>query len=335
MNKPSQAPRRPLLWLWTAALLVCLMASPALAQAEVIDRIVAKINRDIITLNDLKRASGPYMLAFGIDPQTLPQRPDADEIYRQVLDDMINTQLLVQEAQTLKLKVNDGDVARWIDNTVTQQNITEEQFKTALRSKGIRWRDYRTYIRDNLLKFRVIQVRIGSKVKVSQSELEDAYKDSYGEDAGEGVKVVDVSHIFIPLAADADVETRKRAETLVTNTHKRVLAAEEDFATIAREVSAGPTASDGGYLGTYRNGDLAGPIEKVVFSAEQGDTTEPIKVDSGYHIFRVHEIRSERDPRVEERMESLRGKLREKELNRELNQWLETLRQKSYVKVMY
>lgn len=335
MNKTQPAFRRPLLWLWTAALLACLLAAPTVTQAEIIDRIVAKINRDIITLNDLKRASGPYMLAFGIDPQTLPQRPDADEIYRQVLDDMINTQLLVQEAQTLQLKVNDDDVSRWIDNTVSQQNISEDQFKTALGAKGIRWQDYRSYIRDNLLKFRVIQVKIGSKVKVSQSELEDAYEDTYNEPAGAGVKVVDVSHIFIPLAPDADLETRKRAEVLVTNTHKRILAAEEDFATIAREVSSGPTASDGGYLGTYRNGDLAGPIEKVVFAAEQGDTTEPIKVDSGYHIFRVHEVREERDPRVEERMERLRGKLREKELNRELTQWLETLRQKAYVKVMF
>ncbi len=312
-----------------------MVAVPAITSAEIIDRIVAKINSEIITLNDLKRASGPYLLAFGIEPGTLDGRKDAPEIYTQVLDDMINTRLLVQEANSLQLKVTDADVARWIENTVQQQRLTQDQFKAALQQKGIRWQDYRTYIRDNLLKFRVIQVRIGSKVKVSQQDIDRAYNDVYDEGPGNGAKVIDVSHIFVPKPKDGDEETLARAKKLIEDTHQRVLEAKEDFAAIAREVSAGPTSQDGGYLGTYRSGDLSGEIEEVVFAAEAGDTTAPIEVESGFHIFRLHEIRTERDPRVEERMNKLRGKLREEQLNKQLTGWLETLRQKSYVKVMF
>jgi peptidyl-prolyl cis-trans isomerase SurA len=327
-------PTRHLLAALTIAALA-LLGAPDAPRAEIIDRVVAKINREIITLNDLKRASGPYLLAFGIEPEALPERDDADQIYKQVLEDMINTQLLVQEANTLKLSVTDDDVSRWVEDTIRRQNLSEDQFKTALQSKGIRWQDYRAYIRDNLLKFRVIQVRVGSRVKVSDDDLNDAYRAEFAEDPGLGVKVIDVSHIFVPLAADAPEDQRARAADLIERTFQRVQNDAEDFAAVAREVSAGPTATDGGYLGTYRRGDLTAAIEKVVFDANQGDITPPIKVDTGYHIFRVHEVRTERDPRVEERLEQLRGKLREKELNRELTQWLDGLRQKAYVKVMY
>lgn len=315
--------------LFCAALLV----SAAPSHAEVIDRIVAKINKEIITLNDLKRASGPYLLAFGIEPSSMATRSDAGQIYKQVLDDMINTRLLVQEARTLQLKISEDDVSNWIRNTITQQKLSEDQFRGALRSKGIRWQDYRQYIQDNLLKFRVIQTRIGSRVKVTDEELNDAYRDEFGEDPDSGIKTIEVSHIFLPVPENPSEDQLQRLEELVKRSHKRVAVDEEDFAAVAKEVSSGPTASDGGYLGTYQPGDLAQEIDQIIFSKQEGDITDPIRVSSGYHIFRVHGLSSKRDPRVEERMKQLTGKLREAQLNKQLTQWIETLREKSYVRV--
>ena len=72
---------------------LCIVALLAVdtAHAEIIDRIVAKVNSEIVTLGELKRGSGPYLLAFGIEPDGLDARDDADKIYAQILDDMINT----------------------------------------------------------------------------------------------------------------------------------------------------------------------------------------------------------------------------------------------------
>lgn len=325
--------RRP----WIVLLLcVALQAIPAAASAEVIDRIVAKINRDIVTLQELRRASGPYLLSFGIDPAELGEREDADKLYQQVLDDLINTRLLLQEANALQIKVSDEDVNEWISrNTLRQQQISEDQLRGALQEKNIRWQDYRRYIQDNLLKLRVIQIRVGSKVKVSDDEVLDAYQQEYGQAPGAGIKVCDISHIFIPLPEGADEVKTAEVEALAQKTWKRVTLGGDEFSAVAKEVSAGPTAADGGHLGVYKPGELDEALDKVVFQAKVGDITEPVRVPSGFHILRIHDARVERDPEVEDQMDDLREKLREAELNKQLTQWLDELRQKSYVKVLY
>ena len=95
-----------------------------------------------------------------------------------------------------------------------------------------------------------------------------------------------------------------------------------------------PTASDGGFLGTYRAGELGPEIDAAVFAAEGASITKPVRVSKGVHIFRIHDVRLERDPKVERRMGKLRVALREKELEKQLKSWIESLRQKAYVRVL-
>lgn len=316
-----------------AAALVATVFAPT-ARAEIIDRIVAKVNSEIVTLGELKRGSGPYLLAFGIEPDGVEAREDSEKIYAQILDDMINTRLLVQEARTLQLEVGDADVDQWIQNITSRQGLSEDQFRTALDEKGIRWGDYRRYVKDNLLKFRVVQIKVASKVKVSDDELVAAYVDTHNEDPGQGVKTVDISHIFLPIDPEASPSKTAQVMDLANSTYDRVKSSGATFADVAKEVSAGPTAADGGFLGTYRAGELGPEIDAAVFKTEAGGVTKPVRVSKGVHIFRVHDVRSERDPKVEKRLQALRVSLREKELNKQLGFWIEALRQKAYVRVL-
>ena len=316
--------------------LSCLLSVPDEARAEVIDRIVAKINREIITLHELKRASGPYLFAFGIDPNEIDKRPDADKIYNQVLQDMINTRLLLQEANALKIEVSDDDVTRWIGSIHQRMNLSEDQFRSTLLDKGIRWSDYRHYVHDNLLKVRVIQVRISSRIKITDEEVTRAFKESFGQDPeSAGVKTFDVSHIFVPFPEEPTEEDIARVLDIANNTHKRVTEGKEEFRDVAKEVSAGPTAAEGGYLGAYQKGDLGKEIESVVFTHKEGDITDPILVSTGYHIFKIHTLTLERDPKIQERLDKLRAELREEELNKELDTWVQNLREKAYVRVTF
>lgn len=318
-----------------AAVALTLLVGAGQAHAEVIDRIVAQVNSEIITLHDLKRASGPYLFAFGIDPREMGKRDDANKIYQQVLDDMINTRLLLQEARQLQLEITDEDVSRWVSGIYRQMNMSEQQFRDSLRARGIRWSDYRRYVHDNLLKVRVIQIKVSSRIKVSDDELVKVYRETFGDDPNAGQKTVSVSHIFIPVPKDADDARRKTVEDLVERTHARVTRGNEDFKEVAREVSAGPTAEDGGFLGTYRPGELGKAIDAAVFDTPENEITAPIDVGRGFHIFKVHTVDYERSPKVNERLEKLRQQLREEELNQELDTWVKDLRNKAYVRVLY
>ncbi len=320
--------------LGVASVALIALVSVDAVHAEIIDRIVAKVNSEIVTLGELKRGSGPYLLAFGIEPEGLDARPDADKVYGQILEDMINTRLLVQEARTLQLEVGENDVDQWITNITSRQGLTEDQFKTALKQKGIRWGDYRKYVKDNLLKFRVVQIKVASKVKISDEELVTAYIDQHKEDPGAGIKTVDISHIFLPIDPDASPSKQAQVMDLANATWKRADGDGAKFAELAKEVSAGPTAAEGGFLGTYREGELGPEIDTAVFVTEAGGITKPVRVSKGVHIFRVHDVRSERDPKVEKRLQALRVSMREKELNKQLGSWIQALRQKAYVRVL-
>jgi len=299
----------------------------------VIDRIVAKINDDIITLNDLKRASGPQLLARNLSREQLERASNADEIYQQILDDMINTRLLVQEAKDLQLDVTEEDVDQWIGNVVRSENATEDQFRDELQARGVRWRDYRTFIKESLLKVRVVQVKVASRVNVTDAEVAQAYREKYGAPPGEGVKAVDLSHIHIPYPEEQTPEKMADVQALVARV-MRDLDTGRPFADLAKEVGAGSTAQNGGYLGKFKPDGLR-PEYAPVFDLEPGEYTTPIEIANGYHIFRVNEVFIERDQKIDARLEAIQTKLVGAQRERELKLWLDALRQRAYVKVMY
>jgi parvulin-like peptidyl-prolyl isomerase len=232
------------------------------------------------------------------------------------------------------LTVSDVEVDQWIANIQNQQNLSEDEFKAALGEKGIRWGDYRRYVKDNLLKFRIVQYKIANKVKVTDEELVTAYRDEFKEDPGAGMKTVELSHIFLPIDPDASPAKVAEVAELAAATYRRVKGGGPTFAEVAKEVSAGPTASDGGFLGTYRAGELGPEIDTAVFAAEAATVTTPIRVSKGLHIFRIHDVRLERNPRVERRLGKLRVSLRERELEKHLRFWVDALRNKAYVRVL-
>jgi parvulin-like peptidyl-prolyl isomerase len=160
-----------------------------------------------------------------------------------------------------------------------------------------------------------------------------AYSAEFKAPPAAGVTTVDVSHIFVP-KPEGDGADPAKAKKLIESVVVR-LTAGEPFAAVAAEVSAGPTASDGGRLGKYRPGELDKEIDVVVFSMKAGETSGPIEVGSGFHVFTVHDVIVERDPKVEERIARLRAQLREELLNKQLALWLDSLRQRAYVRVMY
>ena len=334
---PSHHPTAVATRLLTALIvaLAALTVTPAAQapRAEVIDRIVAKINGDIITLHDLRRAAGPYVLSLNRDPDELNNPEFARTIYGDVLDDMINTRLLLQQARELQLEISDDDVTRWIGSIASRQQLKVEQFRDALKSKGVSWQDYRRFVHDNLLKFRVIQIKLGSRIKITDDELSKAYADRFGQEP-KRVKTVRLSQILIRTPED-DPDLAKRGEQLVKDTYQR-LQSGEDFGDVAREVSMGSTAENGGILpDPFQPGALPPAFEEAVFATKASEFTAPIYGRSGYSIFLVRQIEFQLDDKVQQQLDQLRNVLYEAELNKSLTSWIDTLRKRAYIETMF
>lgn len=317
---------------WMTLLVVIAALAPRLAHAEIIDRIVARVNDDVVTLYDIRQAAIPYVLERGMNPDVLDQPQRRGKLYKDVLKDLIDRKLLVQEATKLELAVTDAELEQYIAYTRQQQNLTPEQFEAEITKYGMRYDAYREMVRQTLLKIRIIKIKIGSQVNVTPNEVDQVYRERYGAD-GDTEKFVTVSHILFRPEKDTPEENaaaRKRGLAALQR-----LANGEDFDTVARETSEGPTATKGGFLGSFRHGELDPEFEKVAFALEPGQRSGLVKTKFGYHIIFVSAVDQRGAPDVDQRKDAIRGELQEKAVERLLEQYVQTLRTRSFVDVRY
>jgi peptidyl-prolyl cis-trans isomerase SurA len=300
------------------------------AEAKIVDRIVARINDEIVTFYDLRQATRPYLIQRGMTPAVLQDKERARAIYRKVLDEKIDNQLLLQEARKLELEVSERDIDRWLAFTRRQQGLSAEQFQKLVTQYGMTFEEYRDFVRDNLLRLRFVQLKVGSKVSVSKSELESAYRERYGSKPARD-KFITVSHILIQEETD-DADARKKALARIKKVEQK-LAKGADFAELAEKFSEGPSRASEGKLGKFKRGQLDPQFEEVAFELEEGDVSGIVRTKFGYHLIKVHDVSFQTTQQAQERLQKLRVELRQKGAERQLESYLETLRTRAFVDV--
>ena len=312
------------------ALLLVITLGASTAQAEIIDRVAARVNAEIITLHDVREAATPFLLQNNMDPKLLEDASRREKIYKQVLLDLIERKLMVQEAQRLDMSVSDQELERWLTYNRQQRGLTEAQFKEIVEQYGMNYSEYRERVRERLLRERITQFKVGAKVSVSDAEVEAAYREQYGEQP-RLEPFLTISHILIQpkTNSEEDVkEARARIDALV----KR-LDGGEDFAALARDASDGPSAKKDGVLGSFRRGQLDPEFERAAFGLRVGQRSGVVRTKFGFHVIKVVKAEERNVPEVEERKEKLRFELRQKAMERRQRAYLQTLKSRAFVDV--
>ena len=287
------------------------------SHAEVLNRIVATVDGEPITLNELRtfrqQASQQAML--------MPQEGIAGMSERDMLDALIMNKLVTKEVEAQGLKAKDTDVDGYIERIKTQGNLDDEQLKTALASQGMTMENYRKQIADEIGRALLINREIGARVNVTPQDIERYYKE-HAEDYTQAEQVR-VRHIFLPLSPMAPSDEEEEVLALIDDIHKRAVA-EEDFAVLADTYSQGPGAGQGGDLGYFKKGQMAPEIEHVAFSLKAGEISQPFRDGIGVHLLKVEEYSgggtAELTPEVSEQIKS---KLYNDALRRRYERWFQ------------
>lgn len=304
------------------------------ASAEVIDRIVAIVNDDIITLHDVRKATVPYLLQQGVDPQSaLASRERREAIFKEVLDDMVDRKLLVQEAQKINLTVSDQEVDQWLSFTQQQQGMNPDQFRAAVEAQGMNFDEYRDFIRQNLIRMQIVRIRIGGQISITEEQVLQEYRERHGSDPIPDVALT-VSHmLFQP--SDTSPEAKEKARLRAMDAHRRVTRLEEDFHDVAGEVGEAGSNVNQGRLGTFGRGDLDPELERVVFRLEEGETSGVFETRFGFHIVKVEAKEARASAQADSRMEAIYVELQEREVERLLARFVQNLRTRSFVDIRY
>lgn len=258
------------------------------ADVQVIDQIVAKVNGDIVSedeIDRLKREMAQELKTQGATPAQL----DAEVAKRgkDVLRDRIDELLLVQKAKELNINV-DSDVTKYMTNLQRQAGIADtDKFHDYVRQgTGMSYEDYLSETRNQFLTREVIGQEVGRHINITDKEVQDYY-DSHKADFVKEEKVY-LSEILISTEgknAAGVAAAEKKAKQIALEAQKG-----ERFSDLARDNSDATTAKAGGQLGGgYKKGDLAKNFEEAVWDLPKGGVTNPIRIPTGFEILKVED----------------------------------------------
>jgi parvulin-like peptidyl-prolyl isomerase len=241
----------------------------------VIDSVVASVDGKPITLQDVSKKLYPQReIAF----KDLSNDVEA----RAALDALILEKLVLLEAETRKLGVSNSEIDEYINEVATRNNLTRGAFEAALAQENKKIEDYKRELKVDILKSKLTSSLLRGSVSVTEEEI-DAYIKEHPQYSGNTAKLR-LSQILLRLDKRSEEEAQKALQEVLDK-----IKAGESFANLARNISDGPEAAEGGSIGLVSEGDLTSDIFDAVFSLGVGETSKIVKTQIGLHLFRVDE----------------------------------------------
>jgi peptidyl-prolyl cis-trans isomerase SurA len=321
-------------WLVLPVLLCTGVSVRAQTKSTVIEEIVARVNNEIITREDLDHARISLTneirdACATCTPQQIQDQIDAKD--KDLLRDLIDQSLLVQRAKDDGVKV-DAEVIKRLD-AIRQQNklASMDELDDEIRKSGQDPEDFKAQIRDQLLTQEIIRKEVGSRIIIAHEDVVKYYNDHKSEFIRP--ETVFLREIFVSTEGkpESDIPAlRKKAENL----RDRVLKNGDDFGELAKHYSdSKDTAPQSGELGSFERSKLDPKIAEKVFALNRGQMTDVFEIKGGFEILQVRERYDAGEQPLDKVEPEISNKLYEQKMEPALRAYLQTLREDSFVQV--
>lgn len=282
---------------------------------EVIDRIVAIVNDDLITLSDLNK----YLIS--IPEQTVEISKE------QALNDLVEQMILNQEATKLGITVTDAEIDRSIENVKTKLGMTDEQMDEMIAKQNLTNEQFRNQWRLQILSGKMMKSIVKGRIAVTDEEIENLYTEYYGE-----IEIADeteIAHILISFDTASEEQALQEANKVAD-----LAKSGSNFGKLAFEYSDDNFSKDkGGVLGYFKKGELVSELEDLVANTEVGKVSGPLKTISGFHIVKVLDRKTLDESSVDQHSEQLRQEIYKQKVTEELQKYIAGIREKAYIEI--
>jgi len=305
------------------ALAVCLVPIlPVLpGSSEVVDRIVAEVNDEIITMSELEQMAKILQVQSGLNPQS----KEAQGMKREMLEALIDRKLAKAEGKRRGINVADKEVNQAVEEFKKRNNLQDDAaLNQALGKMGMTLKELRQQISEQIQQERLVHVAVGAKkTAVPDAEVRRYYEANFKE-GGHQVHLQVFNMPFPPGAmAEQKQEVQKKAETVLKE-HR--LGA--SLADIQRKHSL--ASQDLGFMNLADlNPKLGGMLSKL----KTGEVI-PIETPDGFQLIVLKEQRSGKARPFEEVAPEIRRILAQKDMEKHFMEWVKTLREKAHIKIM-
>ena len=236
-----------------------------------------------------------------------------------VLKQMINSELLYQEAAKEKIKITDSEINAEIDK-IKESFPSQEEFDNVLKSNNLTINELKDDIQRNLMITSILD-KSRSNIIVTDEELKQYYtenKESFFEE-----EKIHARHILL--------ETEEEALNIIQQLKEGIV----DFAELAKENSIGPSASNGGDLGFFSRGQMVKEFEDAAFALQPGEISGVVKTQFGFHVIKVEERKEAHQSTFEESKEQINNLLKNQKENEAITQLISRLNENADITINY
>ena len=282
--------------------------------------VLAKVNGEDILQQNVDKMMNMFVL-----PQFKQQNPDKEmsaedrqQAEKNVLDRLVTQAVLLQAAKKLNLTPDAEELAKRVEQMKTQQpDISEE--------------DWKMLVTNEMLIQQTIQQEVVAKVTVADEEMQKFYDEQ--KDRFREPEQVRASHILIGVAQDAKPEEKEAAKKKADEVLAQVKAG-KDFAELAKANSTCPSKEQGGDLGFFPRGAMVKPFEDAAFAMQEGQTSDIVETQFGYHIIKLTEKKAERTVPFEEVKDRLKQGLTQQKTNTAVMAWVDEQKKQANIEMM-
>ncbi len=290
------------------------LASAPDARAEVVDRVVAVVNEDVVLLSDLEKARRDVE-----QEARLMGQPDMTLADEDLLQRLIDERLVRQESRRLNIDVTEKEIDNAIADVMKANRLTFEQLKANLATEGVDLEEYRKTIGEQIRRLKLTSRVVRDRVSIDQSRMQAYYsanRELFLDDPQ-----IRLRRIFFPGQNDTAVAGQLRARL-----------AEQPFPALVTAIAeAGGDAVDFGFLPPT---DVRADYLEAAGNLQPGEWSPPLVLGDGVHLVQLVERLEERVKPFSEVKDQIEQRLNQEESQRQFLRWLQELRDRSHVRLM-
>lgn len=295
------------------------------AQAKVLEKIYAVVNGETITLTEIKDyqkklKTGGFLndLLFADPKERKKALKDRDYLLKLLVDEKI----IDFEVKQNGYLITEERVEKEINSIASRQNATVSQLRQSLASQGVKFKEYKKFIKQSIERRQLVEKEITSKIKISEQDIVSHYL-AKNDSSGTQVFEYSLSHILF------DSSNKEVAEDVA----KKIKSGQNFESMVAKHSVDADSKNNSGKFGEFKSGEMIASIQKAIDSLEIGESSKVVKTPMGLHIFKVVDKKLVKDPAIERQKQGIYQKLFAKAFKEQLDFWLVQKRKDAVIQV--
>ncbi|MBP6561959.1 MAG: peptidylprolyl isomerase [Neisseriaceae bacterium] len=313
-----------------SALLLGASIASAHAAIREVDTIVAVVDGEVITAQELTKISNEIR-------QTVPkgQTPPPGAVEQQALQQLVDESILVQHARRNGVQVSNNEITEAMMNLAQSNKMSLPQLQAQLEREGISQRQFTDMLRNNIMRQKITQQEIFSRVHITESEIDQEMKSaqvaSFAKQnlpAGATTTQYHVNSIMLKIDGQASPEASKKQ---IDALYKRLQQGER-FEALARQYSQDANAASGGDLGWVNQGALSPEIEQALQTLKPSEFSAPVQTPYGWQILQLVDRRQENAAEAELR-NIVRQRIGDRKADQIYRSWMSQMRDSAHIDI--